>query len=131
MGTSQGAPGVVSNGQRGGGDLTSGSGVSKVNCSEVGAGEGELSLASGGTSVGINFISRNQFKITKSTANKIFDPLEGIFVLLGRKGVDNATRVKLYNPLFRMVIPFLTQPPHERTLTGRGSRVYPNGRGSR
>jgi hypothetical protein len=22
--------------------------------------------------------------------------------------------------------PFLTQPPHERTLTGRGSRVYPN-----
>jgi len=25
-----------------------------------------------------------------------------------------------------MVIPFLTQPPHERTLTGRGSRVYPN-----
>jgi hypothetical protein len=75
MGTSQGAPGVVSNGQRGGGDLTSGSGVSKVNCSEVGAGEGELSLASGGTSVGINFISRNQFKITKSTAKKIFDPL--------------------------------------------------------
>ncbi len=30
-----------------------------------------------------------------------------------------------------MVIPFLTQPPHERTLTGRGSRVYPKGRGSR
>jgi hypothetical protein len=25
-----------------------------------------------------------------------------------------------------MVIPFLTQPPHERTLTGWGSRVYPN-----
>ncbi len=25
-----------------------------------------------------------------------------------------------------MLIPFLTQPPHERTLTGRGSRVYPN-----
>jgi hypothetical protein len=48
-------------------------------------------LLSGGTSsVGINFISRNQFKITKSTANKIFDPLEGIFVLLGRKGVDYA-----------------------------------------
>jgi hypothetical protein len=29
------------------------------------------------------------------------------------------------------LIPFLTQPPHERTLTGRGSRVYPNGQGSR
>jgi hypothetical protein len=43
-------------------------------------------------------------------------------------GVDYAIRVKSYNPLFRMVIliPFLTQPPHERTLTGRGSRVYPN-----
>ena len=25
-----------------------------------------------------------------------------------------------------ILIPFLTQPPHERTLTGRGSRVYPN-----
>jgi hypothetical protein len=25
-----------------------------------------------------------------------------------------------------MVIPFITQPPHERTLTGRGSRVYTN-----
>ncbi len=29
-----------------------------------------------------------------------------------------------------MVSPFLTQPPHERTVTGRGSWVYPNGRGS-
>ncbi len=28
------------------------------------------------------------------------------------------------------LIPFLTQPPHERTQTGRGSRVYPKGRGS-
>ena len=34
--------------------------------------------------------------------------------------------MKLYNLIFQMVIPFLTQPPHERTLTGRGSRVYPN-----
>ena len=36
--------------------------------------------------------------------------------------------MNLYNLIFRMVIliPFLTQPPHERTLTGRGSRVYPN-----
>jgi hypothetical protein len=25
-----------------------------------------------------------------------------------------------------ILIPFLTQPSHERTLTGRGSRVYPN-----
>jgi hypothetical protein len=25
-----------------------------------------------------------------------------------------------------ILIPFLTHPPHERTLTGRGSRVYPN-----
>jgi hypothetical protein len=41
-----------------------------------------------------------------------------------------ATRIKLSNPLFLMLIPFLTQPPHERTLTGRGSRVYPKGRGS-
>ena len=43
-------------------------------------------------------------------------------------GVDYATRMNLYNLIFRMVIliPFLTQPPHERTLTGRGSRVYPN-----
>ena len=39
--------------------------------------------------------------------------------------------MNLYNLIFQMVIPFLTQPPHERTLTGRGSRVYPNGRGSR
>jgi hypothetical protein len=38
--------------------------------------------------------------------------------------------MNLYNLIFQMVIPFLTQPPHERTLTGRGSRVYPNGRGS-
>ena len=45
--------------------------------------------------------------------------------MLDRKGVDYATRVKLYNLIFQMVIPFLTQPPHERTLTGRGSRVYP------
>jgi len=29
------------------------------------------------------------------------------------------------------LIPFLTQPPHECTLTGWGSRVYPNGGGSR
>jgi hypothetical protein len=29
------------------------------------------------------------------------------------------------------LIPFLTQPPHERTLTSRGSQVYPKGRGSR
>ena len=29
------------------------------------------------------------------------------------------------------LIPFLTQPLHERTLTGWGSRVYPNGGGSR
>ena len=39
------------------------------------------------------------------------------------------TRMNLYNLIFRMVIllvPFLTQPPHERTLTGRGSQVYPN-----
>jgi hypothetical protein len=34
--------------------------------------------------------------------------------------------MNLYNLIFQMVIPFLTQPPHERTLTGRGSRVYPN-----
>ena len=36
--------------------------------------------------------------------------------------------MNLYNLIFEMVIliPFLTQPPHERTLTGRGSRVYPN-----
>jgi hypothetical protein len=40
-------------------------------------------------------------------------------------GVDYARRMNLYNLIFRMVIliPFLTQPPHERTLTGRGSRV--------
>jgi hypothetical protein len=44
------------------------------------------------------------------------------------KGVDYATPMNLYNLIFQMVIliPFLTQPPHERTLTGRGSRVYPN-----
>ena len=29
------------------------------------------------------------------------------------------------------LIPFLTQPPHERTLTGQGSRLYPKGQGSR
>ncbi len=36
--------------------------------------------------------------------------------------------MNLYNLIFQMVIliPFLTQPPHERTLTGGGSRVYPN-----
>jgi hypothetical protein len=36
--------------------------------------------------------------------------------------------MNLYNLIFQMVIliPFLTQPPHERTLTGQGSRVYPN-----
>ncbi len=36
--------------------------------------------------------------------------------------------MNLYNLIFQMVIliPFLTQPPHECTLTGRGSRVYPN-----
>ena len=36
--------------------------------------------------------------------------------------------MNLYNLIFQMVIliPSLTQPPHERTLTGRGSRVYPN-----
>ena len=36
--------------------------------------------------------------------------------------------MNLYNLRFRMVIliQFLTQPPHERTLTGRDSRVYPN-----
>ena len=36
--------------------------------------------------------------------------------------------MNLYNLNFWMVIliPFLTQPPHERTQTGRGSRVYPN-----
>ena len=41
--------------------------------------------------------------------------------------------MNLYNLIFRMVIliPFLTQPPHECTLTGRGSPVYPKGRGSR
>ncbi len=27
---------------------------------------------------------------------------------------------------FYTLIPFLTQPPHERTQIGRGSRVYPN-----
>ena len=45
-----------------------------------------------------------------------------------QKGVDYVTRMNLYNLIFWMVIliPFLTQPPHERTLTGRGSRVYPN-----
>jgi hypothetical protein len=39
-----------------------------------------------------------------------------------------ATPMNLYNLIFQMVIliPFLTQPPHERTLTGRDSRVYPN-----
>jgi hypothetical protein len=39
--------------------------------------------------------------------------------------------MNLYNLIFQMVIPFLTQPPHERTLTGRGSQVYPTGWGSR
>jgi hypothetical protein len=36
--------------------------------------------------------------------------------------------MNLYNLIFQMVIliPFLTQPPHERTLTGQGSWVYPN-----
>ena len=31
--------------------------------------------------------------------------------------------MNLYNLIFQMVIliPFLTQPPHERTLTGRGA----------
>jgi hypothetical protein len=44
-----------------------------------------------------------------------------------QKGVDYARQMNLYNLIFQMVIliPFLTQPPHERTLTGRGSRVYP------
>jgi hypothetical protein len=48
-------------------------------------------------------------------------------------GVDYVARMNLYNLIFQMVIliPFLTQPPHERTLTGRGSWVYPKGRGSR
>jgi hypothetical protein len=42
-------------------------------------------------------------------------------------------RMNLYNLIFEMVIliPFLTQPPHERNLTGWGSQVYPKGRGSR
>jgi hypothetical protein len=37
--------------------------------------------------------------------------------------------MNLYNLIFQMVIliPFLTQPPHECTLTGRGSQVYPTG----
>jgi hypothetical protein len=49
-----------------------------------------------------------------------------------KKGVDYAfSNETLYNLIFQMVIPFLTQPPHERTLSGRGSRVYPKGRGSR
>jgi hypothetical protein len=39
------------------------------------------------------------------------------------------TQMNLYNLIFQMVIPFLTQPPHERTLTGLGSRVYRKGRG--
>ena len=39
--------------------------------------------------------------------------------------------MNLYNLIFQMVIPFLTQPPHKHTLTSRGSRVYPIGRGSR
>jgi hypothetical protein len=40
----------------------------------------------------------------------------------------DVTRMNLNNLIFEMVIliPFLTQLPHERTLTGRGSRVYPN-----
>ena len=42
-----------------------------------------------------------------------------------KRGWLNAIRMKLYNLIFQMVIPFLTQPPHERTLTGWGSRVYP------
>jgi hypothetical protein len=45
-----------------------------------------------------------------------------------QEGVDYVVRMNLYNLIFQMVIliPFLTQPPRERTLTGRGSRVYPN-----
>ena len=54
---------------------------------------------------------------------------DGTFVLEKYGDVDHqSSRMNLYNLNFWMVIliPFLTQPPHERTLTGRGSRVYPN-----
>ena len=56
----------------------------------MGAGDGVLYLLlSSGTSVAINFTIRNQYKLTKSTAKKIFDPLEGIFALLVRKSLES------------------------------------------
>jgi hypothetical protein len=52
-------------------------------------------------------------------------------IRIAARGWLYAIRMKLYNLIFQMVIPSLTQPPPERTLTGRGSRVYPKGQGSR
>ena len=53
-------------------------------------------LLSGGTSVGINFISKNQYKIAKSTAKKMFDLLEGIFTLLGQKSLKEGQKIQLF-----------------------------------
>jgi hypothetical protein len=70
-------------------------------------------------------ISESQ-NLQRKIAWDIFKVTKSVILLL--RGWLYAIRLKSYNPFFRMVIliPFLTQPPHERTLTGRGSRVYPN-----
>ena len=46
-----------------------------------------------------NSSRRNQYKITKSTAKKIFDPLEGTFALLGQKSLKKGQKIKLFGNL--------------------------------
>jgi hypothetical protein len=48
---------------------------------------------------GHKFISRNQYKITKSTAKKIFDPLKGVFGLLGQKSLKEGQKFQLFGNL--------------------------------
>ena len=48
---------------------------------------------------GLNFISRNQYEITKSTAKKIFAPLEGIFALLVQKTLPEVQEFQLFGNL--------------------------------
>ena len=87
----------------------------------------------------LNAAAMTMTMVTNNTDD--YDYMTGVLSLLAALFGDGVQMVELLHGLCYTnsyigaagctLIPFLTQPTHERTLTGRGSQVYPNGRGSR
>ena len=87
----------------------------------------------------LNAAAMTMTMVTNNTDD--YDYMTGVLSLLAALFGDGVQMVELLHGLCYTnsyigaagctLIPFLIQPTHKRTLTGWGSQVYPNGRGSR